>query len=307
MPDWQEISSEILATPRHYEVVRRRYMAEFSRLTGRNAILYYSGWLQKPGLAGASIDNSDMNGFMSLLVGWDDGRRSKGLDLILHTPGGEVAATEALGNYLRAMFDENIRVFVPQMAMSCGTMLACIGKVVVMGKHSSLGPIDPQIGGMSARWVAQDFLRAANAIKGDPAYADLWRPILSNYRPGQFSSCLQAIEWAHDVACKWLENGMFKGEDAESVKKVVAALGAEMSEPATSRNAPAKAHDRQFSPDQCKNEIGLKIEMLEGNQKIQDAVLSAHHACMWALANTGAVKIMENHEGSDFIRTIGTN
>ena len=46
----------------------------------------------------------------------------------------------------------------------------------------------------------------------------------------------------------------------------------------------------------------MKIEMLENNQAVQDALLSVHHACMWALANTRAVKIMENHEGSDLIQ-----
>ena len=275
-------------------------MTEFNKLTQRNVILYYSGWMQKPGVRDAAINNSDMNGFMSLLAGWDQKQRKKGLDLILHTPGGGVAATEALGNYLRSMFGENIRVFVPQMAMSCGTMLACIGKVIAMGKHSSLGPIDPQFGGMSTRWVAQDFMRAANAIKTDAANTEVWRPILSNYSPGRLSHCLQAIEWANDVAHKWLENGMFKGDNAEAVKKVVAALGAKMSDPG--QKELAMSHERQFSPAQCKQEIGLKIEMLEDNQAVQDALLSVHHACMWALANTRAVKIMENHEGSDFIQ-----
>ena len=300
MPNWHEICAEIASTPRHYDVVRRRYLTEFNKLTQRNVILYYSGWMQKPGVRGAAINNSDMNGFMSLIAGWDEKQRKKGLDLILHTPGGEVAATEALGNYLRSMFGDNIRVFVPQMAMSCGTMLACIGKVIAMGKHSSLGPIDPQFGEMSARWAAEDFLRAANAIKGDAVNAELWRPILSNYSPGLFSRCLQAIEWANDVAHKWLESGMFKGDNAEAVKKVVAALGAKMPDPG--QKVLAMSHARQFSPAQCKQEIRLKIEMLEDNQAVQDALLSVHHACMWALANTRAVKIMENHEGSDFIQ-----
>ena len=32
--------------------------------------------------------------------------RSKGLDLILHTPGGDIAATESLVDYLHKMFDD---------------------------------------------------------------------------------------------------------------------------------------------------------------------------------------------------------
>jgi len=65
--------------------------------------------------------------------------RSKGLDLILHTPGGDIAATESLVDYLYSMFDKDIRVIVPQISMSDGTMIALASKEIVMGKHSNLG------------------------------------------------------------------------------------------------------------------------------------------------------------------------
>jgi ClpP class serine protease len=73
--------------------------------------------------------------------------RSKGLDLILHTPGGDMAATESLVDYLRQMFGKDIRAIVPQIAMSGGTMIALAWKEILMGKHSNLGPIDPQFSG----------------------------------------------------------------------------------------------------------------------------------------------------------------
>jgi len=41
---------------------------------------------------------------MSACNGLED--RSKGLDLILHTPGGDIAATESLVDYLHKMFDD---------------------------------------------------------------------------------------------------------------------------------------------------------------------------------------------------------
>ena len=68
---------------------------------------------------------------------------SKGLDLVLHTPGDSPAAAEAIVNNLRAKFGKDIRVIVPQLAMSAGTMIACSAKQIIMGKQSSLGPIDP--------------------------------------------------------------------------------------------------------------------------------------------------------------------
>ncbi len=74
--------------------------------------------------------------------------RSLGLDLILHTPGGEIDATESIVNYLRQMFEDDIRVIVPQIAMSGGTLIACACKQILVGSRSNLGPIDPHLLGV---------------------------------------------------------------------------------------------------------------------------------------------------------------
>ena len=80
-----------------------------------------------------AITDHDVNGFMSACNGVD---HSKGLDLVLHTPGGEISATQAIVAYLHQMFSD-VRVIVPQLAMSAGTMIACSAKSIVMGKQSS--------------------------------------------------------------------------------------------------------------------------------------------------------------------------
>ena len=129
------------------DVIRRQYLKQLYELTQRNIIAYYSGWLQKPGLRGSIIDDGDKNGFMTTIHHLN---RSEGLDLILHTPGGSMAATESIVHYLHAMFDGNIRAIIPQLAMSGGTMIACACKHIIMGKQSNLGPIDPQFGGIPA-------------------------------------------------------------------------------------------------------------------------------------------------------------
>ena len=72
------------------------------------------------------------------------GLTGKELDLILHSPGGSLEAAEQIVTYLRSKYD-NIRAIVPQNAMSAATMIACACDEIMMGKHSALGPIDPQI------------------------------------------------------------------------------------------------------------------------------------------------------------------
>ena len=157
MPTWGTVLSEICARQQGgqqaVDLVRRKYLKALHKHTGRNIIAYYSGWLFRPPTTpNLSVGDEDMNAFMAaahLL------KRDKGLDLILHTQGGDIAATEALVKYLWVMFDKDIRAIVPQLAMSAGTMIACASRSIIMGKQSSLGPIDPQIGGVPAQGVVQ--------------------------------------------------------------------------------------------------------------------------------------------------------
>ena len=94
MPNWGEVLSEIQSVQvgNPLDIIRRKYLDIMHRYTGRNVIAYYSGFLQKPNNSGA-IDDNDKNAFMQTVYGLD---KSIGLDLILHTPGGNTAATESI-------------------------------------------------------------------------------------------------------------------------------------------------------------------------------------------------------------------
>src|SRR4051794_31856053 len=116
MPGWKATEDEVRALGNSNDVTRRKYLAQLHELTGRNVIVYYSGWLQRPELARRASDfafgEADKNGFMATIHELD---RTKGLDLILHTPGGDLAATESIVGYLRSMFDTDIRALIPQI------------------------------------------------------------------------------------------------------------------------------------------------------------------------------------------------
>lgn len=296
MPSWNEILDEIRTTGSTHDVIRRRFLKTLNVKTGRNVILYYSGWLQKPDVPGMDVNDSDKNGFMTVIHGMD---RSKGLDLILHTPGGSAAATESLVDYLRQMFKTNIRAIVPQLAMSAGTMIACATNSILMGKQSSLGPIDPQFGpGVPAHGVVEEFKRAYSEIKEDQAKIALWQPIIAKYRPTLVGECEKAIQWSNEMVKEWLVTGMLAGEADKNTlaDRIIAELG---------DHALMKSHGRHLSAQRCKD-IGLKVEMLEDDNNLQDAVLSVHHACIHTLTSTPATKIIENQDGVAFIQSIQT-
>ena len=71
------------------------------------------------------------------------------IDLILHTPGGLVLATEQIARAL-IRHSAKVSVFVPHYAMSGGTMLALAADEIVMDANAVIGPVDPQLGNFPA-------------------------------------------------------------------------------------------------------------------------------------------------------------
>lgn len=300
MPDWGEVLAELHesaaennGTP-DFDAVRRKYLASLHALTSRPVIIYYSDWLTGGSLA-ATMTLEDMQGFMQTvrdLPGRD-------LDLLLHLPGGSPEATARIVDYLRAKFAGEIRMFVPLAAMSAGTMLALAGDRVVMGNHSQLGPIDPQIlqeaqGRYApARAIIEQFDRACEAIKVDPSSLAAWAPILQQYGTSLLIECDKAEELALRLVKRWLSRYMFKQrQDAKLRAARVAQWFANYEE----HPSHALGIDRDAAREQ-----GVIIEDLEDNQALQDAVLSVHHATLHTFQGP-AVKIIENHNGKAFIK-----
>ena len=305
MPNWNEVFNELVtAHVDPYDTVMTKYMHKLHESRGRrNIIAYYSGWLQRGGdVDSIAITEVDKNAFMAVVHKLDF---SKGLDLILHAPGGVVEDTESIGDYLRGIFGTNIEVFVPQMAMSAGTMLACVAKTIHMGKQSSIGPIDPQFidpqfGTISAGFIIDEFNKAAKDIDKKPNRVLLWDKIIGKYPPSFLLRCENSIKLAKELVASWLKTGMFaecrdKRKRATSIANKLANYRAE------------KSHSRHIGIAKAK-EIGLNITDLEkkDNDKIQDLVLTVHHTFMHTFANTPRIKIIANHKGLTMTRNATT-
>lgn len=296
MPTWDEILKEIGSSSSIIDVTRRKYIRQLSEYTGRNTIVYYSGWLQKPVLAQQGVDfsinDNDKNGFMAVINKLD---KTKGLDLVLHTPGGNVSSTESIVNYLKSMFGNDIRAIIPQIAMSAGTMIACSCKSIIMGKQSNLGPIDPQFGPYPAHGILDEFDNAKKDILEHPENIVVWREILRKYNPTLIGECEKAITWSETMVSEWLKNNMFandKDKDAK-VANIISFLG--------NHNATL-SHSRHIHMKELQN-IGLVIEEMEQDQELQDKILSVHHATIISITQTQSTKIIENNLGKAFIQS----
>ena len=71
------------------------------------------------------------------------------IDILLHTPGGLVLASEQIAYALRA-HPAKVTVLVPHYAMSGGTLVALAADEIRLDAAAVLGPVDPQLGDLPA-------------------------------------------------------------------------------------------------------------------------------------------------------------
>lgn len=298
MPTWGEMLGEVQRSAAahggrpDYDSIRRRYLADLQALTGRETIVYYTDWLGG-GQPNTSIVLEDMQGLMETCRGLS----GPNLDLILHSPGGSPDATASLVRYLRGKFN-HIRTFVPLAAMSAATMWALASDEISMGKHSQLGPIDPQIvtadGQYPARGILEQFERAATECAQDPRRLPAWLPILQQYGPSLLDQCARAQQLATRLVRVWLRSWMLAGQpNAVARSRAIAEYFASYRR--------HQSHGIGIGREEARAR-GVVIVDLESDQRLQDAVLSVHHAVLHTLAGTLAVKIIENHMGRAFIK-----
>lgn len=290
MANWSEILDEVNTyqdSAGKLNEIRQRYFDKINSITGRNIITYYSGWLKDTSIPNTNIDDKDVNALMNAVYKLD---KTKGLDLILHTPGGDIAATESIVKYLQSIFPNNIRAIIPQLSMSAGTMIAMSCNCIVMGKQSSLGPIDPQLsGGIACQGIIDEYKRALNDVATNPNALGLWSTIISKYHPTLIGECENAVKWSKELATNWL-------------KKVYSSIDMAVVENLFISHANSYSHSRHISREECRS-AGLNIEDLEDNQDLQDAVLSLHHCYMILFDKWRYSKIIENHIGGRYIQS----
>ncbi|MEY9220664.1 SDH family Clp fold serine proteinase [Bradyrhizobium ottawaense] len=296
MPTWNEINQEIdaLNAPDACDRVRLKYLQALEARVERTVIAYYSGFLQKRAPNGllhpeTAITDLDMNGLMAVV---HNVPRDRGLDLVLHTPGGGIEAARAIVEYLYKMFGKDIRVIVPHMAMSAGTMIACASYEILLGKHSCLGPTDPQVKGHPAMGVLAEVDRAIKEMKVEPLKQIVWQQVFAKYPPAFILDCERSVEGTRKMVAAWLEANMFEAEDdpAEKAKAVTQQL---MDYEGTTE------HSHHFLIDKCA-EIGLEVYAIEQDQDLQESILSVHHSFIATFARTNSIKVIENAIGANW-------
>jgi len=213
-------------TPLYHSLERLRYVRQeqiraIEKRTGRCLIAFVAGAL-------TSISSIDIPPFIDIL---DDIEPGSDLDLLLHTPGGDVDQAERIVLLCRKRVGAGaFRVIVPDSAKSAGTLIAIAADSIVMGEPSELGPIDPQVTITTARGEpmvrpAQSFLDGLNAIieQAESGLSPAYFPLLDKLDPALIDFCQKALLRSEQFAEKFLTKHMLS-DDPEKAKEVAHTL-----------------------------------------------------------------------------------
>jgi len=304
LPSRDIIQDTILSERRtSQDKVRRNYLKKLYGYTKRDTVIYASAFTSRrivniPSSI-ISITTEDIQGFMSALKGL----KGDDLDLIIHSPGGSAEAVEQIVQYLRSKYN-HIRAIVPQNAMSAATMLACACDEIIMGKHSALGPIDPQITFPTAtgqytapaKTILLEFEQAKTEILRNPQISPLWMAKVQTIPFGFLQFCQKTIDLSKEKVESWLETYMLRNEvDKSNKANQIAEWLADYD--------LHKTHGKPISIKEAQ-EKGLKVLPLEEDQKLQDLVLSVYHSTLVTFDITDCMKFIENHFGKGWYLTL---
>lgn len=144
------------------------------------------------------------------------------IDLVLHTPGGLVLASEQIARAIQS-HPAKVTVHIPHFAMSGGTMIALAADEIIMDENAVLGPVDPQLGKYPAASILkvlekkninkiddETLILADMAAKAMVQVKEVLKELLEKNHPPEEAERIATIlsrgEWTHDypITCHQL-------------------------------------------------------------------------------------------------------
>ena len=270
MPSWNDLLSclQEQEDPQWLDKKLYEYLEALSKRRGDSTVIFYaSAFLQKADSSASTIGREDINGFMNALY---NAPTDKGLTLILHTPGGDPNAVESIVEYLHSKFDR-MEVFVPYLAMSGGAMISLASDLLVLGKQSQLGPIDPQFltegTSYSARAIQEAFAKARDDIEQDIRLAHLWAPILQNMGPSLVLEAEKALAYSKELVVRWLIKRMLKDEDLGVRREKANVIAAYFNAEPTDEHGQVHVHGQRIGAEQLQK-LGTKTRVARRRPRI---------------------------------------
>lgn len=275
--------------------------------TQRPLIIYAVDFFNTRKLMLAGVDAqilpSDKDGFVEVIRDLPSGP----LDVILHSTGGSLEATEAIVSILRGKFN-HIRFIIPNIAKSAATMLALSGDEIILASSAELGPIDPQFNfprsdgaiiPSPAQAIIDQFEEAEKELAKNPSKLPAWIPILPMYGPSLYQDCKNALKLSKEVVRTWLVDYMFKELPKKArvnrARRVVNYFA---------NHQHFKSHGRKIGVLEIEKNLNnlLKVKKLDDDEVLYNRVMGIYFSLLHLFQRTTSFKIFWNSVGKKFVQ-----
>jgi hypothetical protein len=233
------------------------------------------------------------------------------LSLILETNGGYIEVAQRIADTLRHHYSI-VDFFIPDHAMSAGTVLVMSGDSIHMDYYSVLGPIDPQLpkpdGGMIPvlGYLEQYKRLIVKSAKGDLTTAEL-AFLIQKFDPAELYKYEQASELSVSLLKEWLVRYKFKNWKTTSThgKAVTPSMKKKRAEDiarALNRTDKWNSHGRGISMDVLRSEdIKLQIEDFGKDPKVSQALRTYHKLIKDYASKIGSRNVLHTRDGFTWI------
>lgn len=218
---------------------------------------------------------------------------SRGLALLISSPGGDGLAAERIVNMCRAYSGTGeFWAIVPGKAKSAATIVCFGASKITMGPTSELGPVDPQLNEGGRVFSVYNLVASyedlfTRAVQDRAGNMQPYLQQLEHYDEREIAELRSAIELSKDIAARLLGTGMMsKRAEKTIMDKIKMFLTPEQT----------KAHGRPIYRDEA-HKCGLNIESAEPDSDFWSMVYALYIRSN-NLVQTEASKCIESVEHS---------
>lgn len=218
---------------------------------------------------------------------------SKGLALLISSPGGDGLAAERIVNMCRSYSGtDEFWAIVPGKAKSAATIVCFGASKITMGPTSELGPVDPQLNEGGNVFSVYNLVASyedlfSRAVQDTSGNVQPYLQQLEHYDEREIAELRSAIELSKDIAARLLGTGMMSKRSEKIIMgKIKMFLTPEQT----------KAHGRPIYRDEAKK-CGLNIESAEPDSEFWSTVYALYIRSN-NLVQTTASKCIESIEHS---------
>ena len=193
---------------------------------------------------------------------------SKGLALIINSPGGIGLEAERIINVLRSYSGTGEYIaFVPAKAKSAATMICLGASKIIMGKTSELGTVDPQVtikekdkvSRFSIYNIVKSYESLFDRAVKENGHLEPYLQQLSNYDEREIAEYKTALSLSDDIAVRALKACMLREMSEEDIKKKIGIF--------LVPETRAKVHGRPISAEDAVN-CGLNVDLKTVNDPL---------------------------------------